>query len=97
MSNKFHNSYKKIIAKKISSNLKKLLKHHSISYRQIGSRIGSPHVHIAKIVYGDYSSPGILVLKKIADFFRISVSQLIGDQEIDFKNRPKDLTLSFDE
>ena len=87
----------KTITKKLSINLKKLLKHHSISYRKIASHIGSSHVHIAQIVYGDFSSPGIVVVKKIADFFGISIHQLIGDQEIDFKSRPKDLSLVFDE
>ena len=87
----------KTITKKISKNLKKLLKHHSITYRKVASHIGSSHVHIARLIYGSPASPGIVAIKKIAEFFGISIHQLIGDQEIDFKNRPKELPLSYDE
>jgi hypothetical protein len=38
---------------------------------------------------GKHSSPGLESLEKIADFFKISIGQLIGEQEINFGQLPK--------
>lgn len=73
----------------IGDNLKKLTTHHGISFRRLSKNVGFTHSYLAKLAKNKYASPGIEVLKKISEFFKISLSQLTGEHEIDFKNPDK--------
>ena len=83
--------------KKIAKNFSLLLKHHSVPYRKLAKSIDLAHPYLLRLSKGLHANPGFFNLEKIAKFFKISLAQLTGDQEINFKNRPKDLELDFDE
>lgn len=80
--------------KKFSSNLKKLVKHHEVSIRGMSKATSLDRAHLNRLMQGKHASPGLESLEKIADFFKISVAQLIGEQAINFKQLSK---LDFDE
>ena len=82
---------------KIGSNLKSLLKHHNISIRGLSRAIGVTPAHITKLSKCEYTSPGLDILEKISMFFNIPITQLFGEQEIEFKDRPKDLSINTNE
>jgi len=82
---------------KIASNLKRLLKHHNVSIRGLSRSIGATPAHITKLSKCEYVSPGLDILEKIAVFFNIPITQLFGEQDIDFDNRPKDLNIDINE
>ena len=50
--------------------------------------------HISRLMQGKYASPGLESLEKIANFFKVSIAQLIGEQKINFS---KLSSLDFDE
>jgi transcriptional regulator with XRE-family HTH domain len=75
--------------------LNKLLQHHSLSYRNFAKAIGITHPYLFRLSKGKHANPGIDVINKMSKFFKISIPQLLGEQEINFKNRPKNL--AFDE
>ena len=77
--------------------LNKLLQHHSLSYRNFAKAIGITHPYLFRLSKGQHANPGIDAINKMSKFFQISIPQLLGEQEIDFKNRPKKLNLDFDE
>jgi len=81
----------------IALNLCLLIKHHGLSIRKLGRIINVANPHLLRLSKGDHASPGLKILEKIAKFFQISVSQLIGEQKIYFKNLPKNLEQNFDE
>lgn len=76
---------------KIASNLKNLLEHHSISIRKLAKAIDVTPAHLTKLAKCEYISPGLDVIEKISKFFKISMASLLGEKEIDFKNRPRSL------
>jgi transcriptional regulator with XRE-family HTH domain len=80
--------------KKFSINLQQLIKHHAVSIRGMSKATDLDRAHISRLMQGKYSSPGLESLEKIANFFRISIAQLIGEQEINFSKLSK---LDFDE
>lgn len=82
---------------KVGDNLKMLTEHHSISCMKLAAATGITHSYLSKLLKNQYTNPSLKILKKITRFFKISVAQLLGEQEIDFKNRPKNLKLDFDE
>jgi len=83
--------------KKIAKNFSLLLKHHSISFRKLSRAIGITHPYLFRLSKGKHISPGFVTLEKITRFFQISIDQLIGEQKIDFKTRPKNLELDFED
>jgi len=84
-------------SKIFSKILKDLIKHHSISFHKLSRCIGVTRTHLMGLASGKYSNPKLNTIDKVASFFKVSHAQLIGEQEIDFKNRPKELNLDFDE
>lgn len=74
---------------KFCDNLKQLVRHHEISVRKMSREINLDRAHLSRLIQGKHSSPGLESLEKIADFFKISIGQLIGEQEINFGQLPK--------
>lgn len=77
-----------------ASNLKKLIKYHSVSIRGMSRATTLDRAHLNRLMQGKHNSPGLQSLEKIANFFKISIAQLIGEQEIDYAQLPK---LDFDD
>lgn len=71
--------------------LSKLLSHHSLSFRKLADAVGVTHPYLNRLARGENKNPGVDIASKIADFFKISIPQLLGKEEIDFNGRPKDL------
>lgn len=78
----------------IGNNLQLLLNHYSISLRELSEAINVTHSHLSK-VKRKVTNPSIDLTKKIADFFKISIAQLIGEQEINLEKLPKKMDGSF--
>jgi len=76
--------------------LKRLINHHAISFNKLGATIGVTRTHLMGLTTGKYSNPKLNTIDKVSRFFNVSIAQLTGEQEIDFKNRPKNLDLSCD-
>lgn len=68
-----------------------LLQYHSISFRRFADALGIKHPYLFRLTKGQHKNPGIDIISKIADFFKISIPQLLGKEKIDFDSRPKDL------
>ena len=68
--------------KKLSSNLKGLMAEIHISESELARRtsIGQPVIH--RIASGETDNPKVATLSPIANFFAISISQLIGDEPL---------------
>ena len=68
--------------KKLSSNLKALMAEIHISESELARRtgIGQPVIH--RIASGETDNPKVATLSPIANFFAISISQLIGDEPL---------------
>ena len=69
--------------------LKRLITHYEVSIRGMSKATNLDRAHLNRLIQGKHSSPGLESLEKIADFFKISVAQLIGEQEINFSQIPK--------
>lgn len=78
-----------------SITLHKLLQHHSLSFRKFAKALGVTHPSLVRLSTNQNANPSIRTLEKLSNFFKISIAELLGEQEIDFKNRPK--KLDFDE
>ena len=85
------------ITRKISTNLTLLLKHYSLSFRKVAKAIGVSHPLVFNLVKGKRSNPSITAVNKMSRLFKISMAQLLGEQEIDFESLPKKSELDFDE
>ena len=81
---------------KFSANIRRLIKHHAVSIRGMSKATDLDRAHLNRLIQGKHSSPGLKSLEKIANFFKISVAQLIGEQEINFTQLPK-LGMGLDE
>jgi len=92
-SNRNNNKIKKnsSASKGFVATLNKLLQHHSLSYRNFAKAIEITHPYLFRLSKGQHANPGIDVINKMSKFFKISIPQLLGEQEIDFKKRPKEL------
>ena len=77
--------------KKFSATFNKLILHHSLSFRKLAKALGISHPYLFRLSKGQHTNPGIDAVAKIAKFFKISTAQLLGDEKIDFKSRPKKL------
>lgn len=66
----------------LSNNLKKLMKLANISESELSRRtkIKQPIIH--RLLSGENTNPKLLTIKPIADYFMLTVSQLIGENEI---------------
>lgn len=67
-----------------SSNLGLLVKHYNLSIRKISLATKLDRTHLNRLLQGKHVSPGLQSMEKIANFFKISIAQLIGEQEIKF-------------
>lgn len=81
--------------KGFSVTLHKLLEHHSLSFRKFAKALGVTHPSLVRLTTSKNANPSIRTLEKLSNFFKISIAELLGEQEIDFKSRPK--KLDFDE
>jgi len=84
-------------SKIFGTTLKRLINHHSISFNKLGAAIGITRTHLMGLTTGKYSNPKLNTIDKVSRFFKVSIAQLTGEQEIDFKNRPKNLDLDCEE
>lgn len=83
-------------ANKFSTTLRLLLEHHSLSFRKFAKALNVTHPFLVRLTTNKQANPSIRTLEKLANFFKISIAELLGEQEIDFKNRPKELDLDPD-
>lgn len=67
----------------IASNLKKLMERANISEHELSRRTSVKQPIIHRLLSGNNQNPKLLTLKPIADYFMLSVSQLIGEKEIE--------------
>ncbi|TAK72320.1 MAG: helix-turn-helix domain-containing protein [Gammaproteobacteria bacterium] len=63
----------------LGNNLKNLLEYSKLSERELARRTGIPQQVINRIVTGQNTNPKLETLLPLSSYFRISVSQLIGD------------------
>ncbi len=68
---------------KIASNLAELLRKRCIKTNQLAHHIGIPMMTIRRLLSGETGDPRISTLKCIADYFEVSVDELIGHIEDD--------------
>ena len=80
-------------SEKFSNSLRMLIKYHSITFRELSKAIGITHPHLVRLSNGKSCCPSLETLKKLSDFFNVSISQLLGEQKIDFEKRSKKLDL----
>lgn len=80
-----------------ATNLQNLIKHHSITHKKLAKIIGVARGYLTQLVNNTKSNPSAKILKKMAEVFQVSVSQLLGEQKIDFKNKSKELEFDHDE
>jgi len=64
-------------AEQLSANLKRLLKEHRISENELAQALNIPVMTVRRIVSGETTDPRISTLKLFADYFEISLDQLI--------------------
>lgn len=68
---------------KLGSNLKLLLQKAHLSENELARRTGISQQIINRILSGENKNPKIATLNPIANYFMISISQLIGDEFFD--------------
>jgi transcriptional regulator with XRE-family HTH domain len=75
-------SEEKSLKPSIATNLRKLMTLANINENELGRRthIKQPIIH--RLLSGKNKNPKLLTIKPLADYFMLSVSQLIGEQEI---------------
>lgn len=83
-------------SKIFSKTLRSLIKHHSISFHKLSRCIGVARPHLMGLASGKHSNPQLNTIEKVAKFFKVSHSQLVGEQEIDFSKRPKELDFDYE-
>ena len=67
----------------LSTNLRKLLTLANISEHELSRRTGIKQPIIHRLLSGENKNPTISTLKPLADYFTVSTSQLIGEQDIE--------------
>ena len=70
---------------KLSANLKNLLFHAKISENELARKTGVAQQVINRILSGENKNPKIATLSPLANYFMVSISQLIGDEIFDVK------------
>lgn len=73
---------KKKNASSIAINLKKLMELANISESELSRRTNVKQPIIHRLLSGQNLNPKLLTLKPLADYFMLSISQLIGEQDI---------------
>ena len=64
---------------KLGEKLRALRLREGLTVRQLGERLGVDHSHITKIERGE-NIPSLPLALKIADFFGLSLDQLVRDE-----------------
>lgn len=82
---------------KLSSNLKKLLHNGKISENELSRRTGVAQQIINRILSGENKNPKIATLSPLAHYFTVSISQLIGDENIEVKTEINSANLGWQE
>ena len=72
---------------KFSSNLRDLIHNAKISENELSRKTGVAQQIINRILSGENKNPKIATISPLANYFMVSISQLIGDEEIGFKTR----------
>lgn len=72
---------------KLGENLKKLISNAKLSENELARRVGLPQQMINRIISGKNTNPKLDTLSPIASYFMISISQLIGEDELQLKTR----------
>jgi SOS-response transcriptional repressor LexA len=67
---------------RISSILGRLLKSHSLNESALGRKTGIPRATINRLLSGKTPNPGISTLSVIAQYFDITLDQLVGKQAV---------------
>lgn len=75
------------VATKIDGILSCLLNMHHITEAELGRRIKIPRTTISRLVSGRTPDPRVSTLKAIADYFNVSVDQLLGNQPLFNNNK----------
>ena len=68
--------------KNLSKNLNKLIQDARISTRVLEEKLNIPIATIKKIRYGDNLNPTISTLLPLANYFGVTINQLIGEDEL---------------
>lgn len=77
---------------KLGKNLKSLLSKSNLSENELSRRTGVPQQIINRILLGQNKNPKIATLIPLANYFMVSVSQLIGDEP--FNNKETNLNVT---
>jgi len=71
----------------LSINLKDLLLNAKISENELARKTGVAQQVINRILSGENKNPKIATLSPIANYFMVSISQLIGDESLEIKSK----------
>lgn len=77
--------------KKLSDNLNMLMAKARLNSNELAKLTGLPATTIKRIRNNDQSNPTLATLIPIANYFAISLSQLVGDGLLDLENKNYDL------
>lgn len=69
----------------ISNILERFMRIQRITVSELARRTNLPQPVLYRIVCGDTEDPRLKTLRRIAQYFGISISQLIGDEPLDFE------------
>ena len=75
---------------KLSENIKQLVDQSSLSVSELARRAGMPQPVLHKLYSGDTTNPNVNSLRPIANYFNVSISQLIGDEQL-FNSRTNEV------
>ncbi len=82
---------------KLSANLKNLLFNAKISENELARKTGVAQQVINRILSGENKNPKIATLSPLANYFMVSISQLIGDENFDVKPKLNTVHLGWQE
>jgi transcriptional regulator with XRE-family HTH domain len=69
--------------------LRQLMEHHGLVEAELSKHSGLPMITISRLKTGHTDDPRLSTLQKLASFFCISVSQLIGEEPLALDSRQK--------
>lgn len=75
----------------ISENLKKLIEKYNLNTLELARRTGIGQPVIYRIMTGETDNPKIATVRTLADYFGISVNQLLGENAPSSFNKPENV------
>lgn len=66
----------------LSIRLRQLMEHHGLVEAELSRRSGLPMITISRLKTGHTDDPRLSTLQKLANFFCVSLSQLVGDEPL---------------